>query len=605
MKRTIFGTVTMSLLAAGVAHGQGDPAVIEQIIDEGKNSSQVWEHLLYISEQIGPRLTGSSRLMEANAWTRDKFRSMGCTNVHLFKWGEIAVRFDRGPSYVRMLEPMGRDFEFTTRSWSAGTAGPVQGVVLKEPKTMEELEAVRDQLEGAWILSTSSGRGGRRGVVDDAEARAAGEISAALAEAGIAGRVYAARGEIVNTSGRFASLEWDGLPTDVSVTVRRSDYDAINSRLSDGETVVIEADLQNHFVEGPFPMFNTIAEIPGTEFPDEVVIISAHLDSWDGPGSMGTQDNGTGSSVTLEAARILNSVGVKPRRTIRFCLWTGEEQGLLGSRAYVESLSEEELSKISAVFVDDGGTNYQGGLQCVEAMAPMLADATAAVNEAFPDMPVEIDVRQQMPRGGGSDHASFNRAGVPGFFWTEKGSGGREGKTYRFVWHTQHDTPRYAVEEYLVQASTCSAVTAYNLAMADSLLPRYNPDAEGAEPAEPAIPEDDESNWTTVEGPLSGTWKAELTAEDAPEDAGFTLTFEMADDGRVRGQIESQIGQGDLRRETFDAESGKLSFLFASDAMGSINFTAELKNGVLTGTVGVSEEFSMPFKATKQERDDG
>ena len=112
----------------------------------------------------------------------------------------------------------------------------------------------------------------------------------------------------------------------------------------------------------PFPVYNVIAEIPGTEKPEEVVIISAHMDSWNGPGSHGHgRTTGPGTSVTIEAARILAAVGAQPKRTIRFALWGGEEQGLLGSKAYIESLSsEEELANISAAFVDDGGTNYEG-----------------------------------------------------------------------------------------------------------------------------------------------------------------------------------------------------------------------------------------------------
>src|SRR5262249_28427767 len=153
-------------------------------------------------------------------------------------------------------------------------------------------------------------------------------------------------------------------------------------------------------------------------------IVSGHLDSWDGQGSQGAQDNGVGSSTTLETARILMAAGVKPKRTIRFCLWTGEEQGLLGSKAYVKSLSDEEKANISAVFVDDGGTNFDGGLQCVKDMEAMLTMAVEPVNKAFPDMPVKINVRERMPRGGGSDHASFNAENIPGFFWDETGSGG-------------------------------------------------------------------------------------------------------------------------------------------------------------------------------------
>src|SRR5690606_17780882 len=176
----------------------------------------------------------------------------------------------------------------------------------------------------------------------------------------------------------WRNLNFDRLPKDVEIQVRQSDYDYMNSRLADGMKIEVEVDLQHTFTNGPIPVYNTIAEIPGTVWPDEVVIVSAHLDSWDGPGSQGTTDNGTGSAVTLEAARLLMSAKARPKRTIRFILWTGEEQGLLGSRAYVNALRETgELDKVSAVFVDDGGTNYEGGLQCIESQVPYLAAATA------------------------------------------------------------------------------------------------------------------------------------------------------------------------------------------------------------------------------------
>jgi Zn-dependent M28 family amino/carboxypeptidase len=170
--------------------------------------------------------------------------------------------------------------------------------------------------------------------------------------------------------------------------------------------------------------------------------------------------------VALEAARLLMKVGAKPKRTIRFIMWTGEEQGLHGSRRYVE-MHRDSLDKISAVLVDDGGTNYSGGLVCIESMQPMLAQAISGLNEAFPDLPITIRVVPTMPRGGGSDHAPFNQAGVPGFFWTETGVA-----NYTYIHHTQHDSLPAAIERYLVQSSVAAAVTAYNLACADTLLPR-------------------------------------------------------------------------------------------------------------------------------------
>ena len=567
--------------------------VIAAIIDEGKNNSQVWETLTYISEEIGPRLTGSSALERANVWSRDRFTELGLTGARLHRWGEVPVRFDRGPSSVTMVTPVEREIEFTTRAWGAGTDGPVRGRVVKEPRTMEELEAVRDQLNGAWLLSKQERRRRNR---DRDEAKAEREerreVREALEEFEFLGKLTGSSRDEITTGGvrGWRELTMETLPTEVEITIRRQDYDAINSRLSDGEEVEIEADLKHYFTEGPFGVFNTIAEIRGTEFPDEVVIISAHLDSWNGPGSQGTQDNGTGSSVTLETARILMAAGVQPRRTIRFCLWSGEEQGLLGSRGYVESLSDEELEKISACFVDDGGTYYQGGLFCVASMEPMLSAAVAPVNAAFPDLPIDIEVRDKMPRGGSSDHASFNRKGVPGFFWTEKNRPGLEGMGYRFSWHTQRDTLEYAIEEYLVQSATCSAVTAYSLAMADTLLPRYVPEPPKEEPAEETTAEPATSGDTPTpagDSPITGEWSAEFTVPGME----FGLTLAADAEGAVTGNMVMGEDRRKLEKGKWDAASKTLTFEYESESYGRLTSTAKLQeDGSLKGSVKSSPD---------------
>lgn len=242
--------------------------------------------------------------------------------------------------------------------------------------------------------------------------------------------------------------------------------DAILAKLDAKQEVILEFNMDNKFIKGPRKCYNVIAEIPGTEKPEEMVIISGHLDSWDGPGSEGALDNGTGTVVALEAARILCKAGAKPKRTIRFILWTGEEQGLFGSQAYVKN-HKDELDKISAVFVDDGGTNYEGGVSCTADMEPMLREAFKPAIEAFPELPMKISIVSKIPRGGGSDHAPFNAAGVPGFFWFETGR-----SNYGFVHHTQNDRYEQAIPEYMVQSGTNSAATAYIVACAPTLLPR-------------------------------------------------------------------------------------------------------------------------------------
>jgi hypothetical protein len=276
------------------------------------------------------------------------------------------------------------------------------------------------------------------------------------------------------SSNNWRERKLSDYPVDVEVNVRQSDYDYLASRTMEGVDLTLEFDLQNKLAAGPFPVYNVIAEIPGTEFPDEVIVISGHMDSWNGPGSMGTTDNGTGTSVTIEAARILASVGAKPKRTIRFALWGGEEQGLLGSRGYIESLSEEERARISAAFVDDGGTNHQGGIPAADFMVEYLAAATAPVNGVFYSETdgkyLDVNIRPtgaKIETHGGSDHAAFNAVGVPGFFWDEVGRA-----EYGYGWHTQNDNLDLAIEEYLVQSATNTAITAYNLANAPGLLPR-------------------------------------------------------------------------------------------------------------------------------------
>ncbi|MEL6796924.1 MAG: M20/M25/M40 family metallo-hydrolase [Planctomycetota bacterium] len=621
----------------------GNPMTIAAILDEGKNRNQVKDHLNFLCGDIGPRLTASTSLERANLWAAGRFEAWGLSNVENRPWAEATLRFDRGPSYGRVLEQTeegtfdeDRELEFTTLSWAPGTNGPTRGRVVRMPTTLDELEAARGSFDGAWVLISpyQGGRQGARGIGGALTARhqlhaevrqsmARGEMIALASDAefpddGVSGVwTGAAEGPSIPNgitdytmtlrmaedgsvtgqaglpamgfatdivAGKFAdeavTFEWptprggrsmtfllvdgiaamqgpdpvtgdiytfeavlqqqeriepedldryiaqeilsedpagfvsssrdervwttsvkrgedllgltrDDVGQDVEVSVRDSDYRWINSDLADGQDVFLEFDLSHSFEDGPIPLYNTIAEIPGTEKPDEVVIVCAHIDSWNGPGSQGVLDNGTGTAVTLEAARILANVGARPKRTIRFMLWTGEEQGLLGARAYVDSLSEEERSKIVACLNDDGGTNYQGGYPAASVMVPYLAAASAPTNGQFfsevdrerllnddnPDNDaragwMEFNVRDTGSRINthrGSDHAAFNEAGIPGFFSDEVGR-----SNYRFGWHTQNDKLDLAIEEYLVQSATNAAIVAYNLASAPEMLPRVS-----------------------------------------------------------------------------------------------------------------------------------
>jgi Zn-dependent M28 family amino/carboxypeptidase len=252
-----------------------------------------------------------------------------------------------------------------------------------------------------------------------------------------------------------------------NILVSKEDFDRIQRNISFGRNVQLEFNLHHTWIKGPLPQFNVVAEIKGSEKPDEVVIVSGHLDSWDGPGSQGALDNGVGACTALEAARILMKSHAKPKRTIRFILWSGEEQGLFGSRGYVD-YHKAEMDKISAVLVDDGGTNYQGGYIGPENMRPMMEAAFAPTVKAFPEFPMKYVVVSSIKRQEtGSDHASFWKYRVPGFFTIETGR-----SNYIHAHHTQFDRFEYAIPEYLVQSATNHAVVSYNLACADTVVPR-------------------------------------------------------------------------------------------------------------------------------------
>jgi Zn-dependent M28 family amino/carboxypeptidase len=222
----------------------------------------------------------------------------------------------------------------------------------------------------------------------------------------------------------------------------------------------IEGRIDNTLGKAPVKQWNTVAEIKGSQSPGQVVILGAHLDSWDL--GTGTTDNGTGSMVVLEAARVIAQSGLKPARTIRFILFTGEEEGLLGSRAYAAAHAAEADS-IQAVLVLDNGTGMIKGqaLQGRNEFEQLWKDLLAPVNSLG-----AIDVRQA--NKGGTDHLSFIPYGVPGFNFDQESRG------YNHTHHSQADTYDHAVPGDLMQASAVMAVTAYEMANLPSLLPRGN-----------------------------------------------------------------------------------------------------------------------------------
>ena len=454
-----FAALSLCFPISLLVHAQGDPATLNKIADIGKNHSQIMDRFHYLCFDIGARLTSSPELYRGQKWALDQFKHFGCTNVHLEKWGEFPVGFDRGPVQIcRMIEPFESDMVFTTPAWSNGTKGLEKGDAVLQPETLEDLKAHAADWKGKWIVAPAN-RGGASNA----------DVNVELEKDGALGRIFGARNELVVTSGpNWKGVSYEKHPGLPQVTVRRSDYDRILRNISFKRKVVLEINADNRWYKGPVPQYNVVAEIKGSEKPNDVVIVSGHFDSWNGPLSQGAQDNGVGSMTAMEAARILCAAHAKPKRTIRFILWSGEEQGIFGSTAYVK-MHKDELDNISAVLVDDGGGNYQGGYVILPQMKPMMEAAIQKSQETFPDMPQVLRIAggTKMPRGGGSDHAPFNAVGVPGFFTIETGT-----LNYTFVHHTQNDRFETCIPAYLVQSGTNHALVSYNLACADTLLPR-------------------------------------------------------------------------------------------------------------------------------------
>lgn len=470
MKRTRPFAVLCAVVLGQLSFAQGLPEMNKKIIEEGEKRNQAPLHIKHLTKKIGPRLLGSPQFEKACNWTLKKFRDWGLKNVHFEPFMDVPFGFERGKQQMgRMLSPVKRDFQFSTAAWSVGTKGAVKGIAIEEPKDEEALAKAKDSLSGAWILAGGDGLG-IRSRPDDSKL----EFRKKIETCGIAGWVYASANEYVTTNGNMRIETLEALPKIPRITVRASDMAAIREALAAGKKPELEFDIDNRFLKKNVTVNNVVADIPGTEKPDEVVIIGAHLDSWNGPGSEGACDNGTGVTAVLEAARILGKYNVKPKRTIRFILFGGEEEGLLGSSAYVKA-HEKELDKISAVFVDDSGTNYDSGLMCSENAGKLLIPATDPLKDT--DKAFEFKIATYQPSGtgagrrrgggGGSDHAPFQAAGVPAFFMRKTGDA-----NYMEIWHTQNDNLAHVNLKNVSRSGLVFAVLGYNLACADGLVSR-------------------------------------------------------------------------------------------------------------------------------------
>ncbi|MFO0877654.1 MAG: M20/M25/M40 family metallo-hydrolase [Gemmataceae bacterium] len=462
-----------------------DPAAVSidrRLIDASKSSSELMANLTHLCDAIGPRLTGSAALQRANEWAADKMRSYGLANVRLEPY-TIPEGWQRGTATATLVEPLaGRPLTVASMGWYPGTKGKVRGevVYLKAEKTAE-LEAYKGKLSGAMVLLTAPRQVARldqlgkptdptRGPAGNFGRRSMSELQAFrkslyafLEKEGVAA-VFQDAGKplgLLTMTGSWGtgdrSSATNRIPT---LFVAHQHYDLLYrlATRTTGPRPRLDLEVNNTFIPGPVKVFNTVGEIVGSEKPNEYVVVGAHLDSWDL--AQGATDNGTGSSVVLEAARMISRSGVRPKRTIRFVLFSGEEQGLHGSKAFADK-HKDDLARTSAALVHDTGTGR------VKGIGTGGRPIHRAILERELKTLSEVGVSDfDAPTGGGSDHVSFSRLGVPGFMLVQDMS------TYSYTHHTQADTLDAADEKNLIQGAQVMAVTAVRIANLNGLLPR-------------------------------------------------------------------------------------------------------------------------------------
>lgn len=531
------------------ARDPNDP--IEKIKDEGMNRSQVMQTLSYLSDVIGPRLTASPNMKRSNEWTRDQLTKWGLQNAHLEPWGQFGRGWSLKRFSAQVTEPQAIPLIAFPKAWSPGFDSPLTAeVVYVDARADADLEKFRGKLKGKIVLTApvrevpahfqaqgtrlnekelltladapeprpGGGRGnfqGNRGAFQFAnnKMRFFDQEGAALLVdpgRGDGGTIFVQSASIVppvsdpnaaTTNTRGTPVYDKSKPKVVPQMVLAIEhYNRIVRMLQAGEPVKLTVDLSVAWQEADLMGYNTIAEIPGTDLKDEVVMLGGHMDSWHS--GTGATDNAAGVSVAMEAVRIIQALGLKPRRTIRIALWSGEEQGLLGSRNYVAAhfgsmqpaattsavpsgngagngmggggngaapqtppmvlVKKPEYEKFSAYFNLDNGTGKIRGvyLQGNEGVRSLFRQWLMP----FRDMGATT---LSISNTGGTDHLAFDGVGLPGFQFIQD-----EIEYDTRTHHSNQDVFDRIQADDMKQAATIMAAFVYNTAMRDEKLPR-------------------------------------------------------------------------------------------------------------------------------------
>jgi hypothetical protein len=523
-----------------------DLAMYQRIREEGLNNSHVMEFATALADGIGPRLTGSPNAMKANEWTRDTLTKIGLENAHLEDWGEFGLGWQQLNTWARMVTPDTAVLIVQATPWSPSTDGPVTGdVVWVNIQNEKDFDQYKGKLAGKVVLfgamrpvppvdkplferytdkelddiaefPVNANAGGippemqarlrtymeRMRLIDKLAQFFADEKVAAVIEpsrdardgGGSGGTFFDDNGA---TLGRKPYLADKQVKIPVVVAAIES-YGRLYRIVEAHAPCTVQIDVETKFTGDHEHGYDTVAEIPGTDpkLKDQVVMVGGHLDSW--IAGTGATDNGAGTIVAMEAVRILKALDVKPRRTIRIALWTGEEEGIFGSRGYVKQhfgsaqLStapdqmqmpefmrraagplevKPEQKLISAYFNVDNGSGKIRGIytQGNASVAPIFAQWIAPLK----DLGVTTVTNRNT---GGTDHLSFDAVGIPGFQFIQDPLD-YETRTH----HSNQDVYERLQPGDLKQIATVEAIFLYNAAQRDQMMPRKplpNPEQE-------------------------------------------------------------------------------------------------------------------------------
>ncbi|MGR4896087.1 M20/M25/M40 family metallo-hydrolase [Stenotrophomonas sp. LARHCG68] len=508
--------------ATAQAAEQVDLDMVGKIRQEAFHRSQVMDTFSHLTESIGPRLTNSPAMAEANRWTRGKFNEWGLVNVHDEAFDGFGRGWEFSSASVEMLSERVQPLHALPKAWTPGTYGPVEGELIQvDIKKLADLEKYKGKLRGK-ILLLGEAREYKRGTEPDSHRHDATSLEG-LQEFTIpksaaddrAKRVkeYGERQELIRATNAFFVEEgalaaisisgWDngiirvagggsrkagesvGIP---ELAMIAEHFNPLVRALKDNQVVRLRVNVDARFTdEADQPGHNTLAEIRGSSKADEIVMLGAHMDSWHT--GTGAADNAAGVAVMMEAMRILKAVGAKPKRTIRVALWSGEEQGLIGSQAYVAqhfarypeptdpaqkalpaSLREptgalqklRDYDKFQVYFNMDNGSGRFRGIYAQENMAAM------PIFEQWLKPFNDVGATTVVSRNTGStDHISYDRVGLPGFQFVQDRL-----DYFSNVHHSHLDTWDHAEAEDLKQAAAIVASFVYNAAMREERFPR-------------------------------------------------------------------------------------------------------------------------------------